>query len=136
MSSALAAGEPSVSWGHQAREGTAPLCSGLGLPHPESCALFWAPQCEKDTELLESIQRRRIRTGKGLEGKPYKERLRALCSPWRRLRGDLTAVFNILRRGRGGAGTDLISGDQGHNSRKQSCVGGGLGWISGAASSP
>ncbi|KAJ7418904.1 hypothetical protein BTVI_27230 [Pitangus sulphuratus] len=39
-------------------------------------------------------------TGKGLEGKPYKEQLRALgVFSWRRLRGDLIVVLNIFTMG-------------------------------------
>lgn len=56
--------------------------------------------------------------GKALEEKPCEGRLRGLCLPWRRPRGDLTVVFNTLTRGSAGAGTDLISSDQRQKSRK------------------
>ena len=36
------------------------------------------PQCKKDIKLLESIQRRAPRMGKGLEGQVCEEQLRAL----------------------------------------------------------
>ena len=49
---------------------------------------------------------------KGLEEKPYEERLNSLglfSVEKRRLRGDLIAVCSFLTRGGGGAGADLFS---------------------------
>ncbi|KAJ7405325.1 hypothetical protein WISP_140400 [Willisornis vidua] len=49
---------------------------------------------------------------KDLEGKLSEKQLRSsglLSLEKRRLRGDLIAVYNVLVRGRGGAGTDLFS---------------------------
>lgn len=49
---------------------------------------------------------------KGLQGKTYEELLRSLVlfpMGKKRLRGDLTEVFNILIRGSGGAGANLFS---------------------------
>jgi len=51
---------------------------------------------------------------KGLEGKPYEERLRSLglfSLEKRRLTGGLVTVYSFLTRGSGGAGFDLFSPD-------------------------
>ncbi|KAJ7414314.1 hypothetical protein WISP_85065 [Willisornis vidua] len=73
---------------------------------------FGTPQYKKDLKLLESVQRRAVKVVKGLEGKPYEEQLRALglfSLEKRRQRGDLIAVFNILKRQSTGADTDLFT---------------------------
>ena len=72
---------------------------------------------------------------KGLEGKTYEERLRALGLEKRRLRGDFITVYNFPLRGNGETGADLfsiISSDRTHgNGVKLS-----LGWTSGRGSLP
>ena len=69
-------------------------------PHLEYGQNVWSPFLICEQTSLEKVQRRATKLLPNLKNLPYEERLKILNLPtlkYRRLRGDLIQVYNILR---------------------------------------
>ena len=75
------------------------LYKSLIRPHVEYANCIWNPVLKKDADLIEKVQRRATKLVPHLRKKSYSERLKHLKLPtlaYRRLRGDLIQVYNIM----------------------------------------
>ena len=76
------------------------LYKTLVRPHIEYGNLIWGPFNRADQKLIERVQRRATKLVPELRDLPYPERLKHLDLPslyHRRRRGDMIAIFQILR---------------------------------------
>ena len=69
-------------------------------PHLEYCIQAWSPYHQKDTKLLERVQRRATKLVKGFQHLSYEERLKKLnlkSLSYRRHKADMVQVFKCIK---------------------------------------
>ena len=91
----------------RSKEAILPLYSALVRPHLEYCIQFWSLQ-HKDMQLLERVHRRAMEMIRGLEHLLYENRLGIFSRANEKLRGDLIAAFQYLKRAYRKAGEGLF----------------------------
>ena len=75
------------------------LYKAMVRPHLEYCNQVWGPFNKADMKLVERVQRRASRLVPELRHLPYEERLKRLRLPslqYRRRRGDMVLMFNVM----------------------------------------
>ena len=85
---------------HLNEETFIPLYKALVRTHLEYASSVWAPYKKGQIDRIEAVQRRATKQISGLCDLSYTERLRRLGLPtlsYRRLRGDMVQVFNVVR---------------------------------------
>ena len=66
------------SMASRSREVILPLCSVVLRPHVKYSIHLWSPQCRRDMDLLECIQKRATKIIQGMKHLSYEDRLRKL----------------------------------------------------------
>ena len=75
------------------------LYKAMVRPHLEYGNTIWSPRFKEDIKSLEKVQKRATKLLPGLKNLSYEDRLKLLKLPslkYRRMRGDLIQVFNIM----------------------------------------
>lgn len=83
-------------------------------PHLEYHVHLWAPQYERDTDILERVQQRDTKMTTGPEHLSYEEWLRELClfSPKKRQLGAVSQVCILIAEGNGPRFFPVVSSDR------------------------